>query len=550
MHFQNHRSIAWIASLVVLGFASNLLAQGQAAPELTKEQDKLARDFLRGKVSASEEAKQALALKIRLEVERLSAPEAKTFEEAQSLAKFADMRFTLDSSYITGAKDPVARKIVTKTVAETSQAILAQPVSIQTKINLMAILAEMDETAAEGENPPDPSSDALRVLFAYSGNAQAPVYLRSIALHGLNRQLGRWWSHPTHWPAKTKDQVQDMLVGIVNSEPKSALDITSHVWLQRRAYDCLTTMGSLKGGPAALKHLADSKAIPSLRMSALLYLSRLDLSGAQFESVNRQYLIGTSHFLRSQLVNWFEREDDTLKSKSGGMGGMAGGMGYGGGGYGGEGGPGMMGGAGYGGGAGGYGGGGYAGGGMMGGEGGGYPGGGGYGGMGAAGKPKPKDTQTWQTRLGRRLINQISQTAHVALDGKPMLEEPVVEGVKPLSAAQLPPELQEKIAKLIEAIDEFQLAVNDPLRVRDMTSLLTQAEGHIEEIMDLVKEVPGFLDRYPELIPDDELETANEPAGNNQPADPNDPADPANPAAPADGVEPAAPADNATAANN
>ncbi|MEZ6081154.1 MAG: hypothetical protein R3C56_37455 [Pirellulaceae bacterium] len=76
--------------------------------------------------------------------------------------------------------------------------------------------------------------------------------------------------------------------------------------------------------------------------------------------------------------------------------------------------------------------------------------------------------------------------------------------------AKLSAEEQAKIAKLIEAIELFQTAVNDPQRVRNMVSLLTQAEGNIEEIMDLVKEVPGFLVRYPELVPDEELDSAED----------------------------------------
>lgn len=552
MYFQNHRSIAWIACLMVLGGAQAAFAQAPAAVELTKDQDRTARDFVRGKVSASEEAKQALTLKIQSEVARLRAPAAKNFEDAENLAKLADLRFTLDSTWISGAKDPVARKVVTKAVADSSRQILAEnQVSIQSKINLMALLAEMDETAASGDLPPDPSSDALGVLWTYSSSDQAPVYLRAIALYGLNRHMGRWWSHPSHWPDTVKGQLVDMLVGIVQSEPKSELDRASHTWLQRRAYDCLTTTGSLKGGITALKHLADSQAAPSLRMSALDYLSRFDLSDARFAPQNAEYLIGMSHFLRSQLVNWYEREDDTLKAKTGAMGGMmGGGMGGYGGGYGG-GSEMMSGGGGYGGDMGGYGGAGGMGGpgmGGYGGEGGGY--GGGYGGTGGVARPKPKDTQTWQVRLGRRLINQVSQSVHIALDGKPMPEVNAVAGVKPINAAQLPPETQQVITNLIEAIDEFQVAVNDPLRVRDMTSLLTQAEGHIEEIMDLVKQVPGFLDRYPELTPDDELETANEPPKPQQPAQP---VDPDAPAPPADGVKPAAPdaaAENTTAANN
>ena len=74
MHFPNCRSLAWIACMIMAMQVCYGPACGQgqpAAPQLTKDQDRLARDFLRGKAAASEEAKQALALKVRMEVERL-----------------------------------------------------------------------------------------------------------------------------------------------------------------------------------------------------------------------------------------------------------------------------------------------------------------------------------------------------------------------------------------------------------------------------------------------------------------------------------------------
>ena len=186
-------------------------------------------------------------------------------------------------------------------------------------------------------------------------------------------------------------------------------------------------------------------------------------------------------------------------------------------------------------------------GGMMGGD----AGGAGMMGGGGGKKSKPIDTQSWQVRLGRRVINQITQATHLALAGVPLPDGKPVAGIKPIKDAQLTAEEQAKLTELVSAIAELQTAVNDPQLVTDMTSLLAQAEGNIEEIMDLVKEVPGFLARYPELAPDDDLPTAEAP-GAKRPAatdEGQNPAPdgqaPANEPAAADGT---APAENAAAA--
>ncbi len=64
---------------------------------------------------------------------------------------------------------------------------------------------------------------ALGVLYKYARNDQVPVYLRAIALHGVNRHIGRWW--PTDkWPDRTKQAIERTMADIVNSEPASPLE--------------------------------------------------------------------------------------------------------------------------------------------------------------------------------------------------------------------------------------------------------------------------------------------------------------------------------------
>lgn len=554
MHFNSHRLSAWAAcllsvSLLVVSWGQPALGQAPAAGELTREQDKLARDFVRGRAPATEEAKQALRLKMKAEVDRLKFPAARNFAEAEALAKLADTRANIDAMWVSGAKDQAAREVAAEALAVYGRQLLAEDVSPQSKINCMAMLAELDEAGITGAGPPTPSAHAFKVLFAYAGNEQIPLYLRAIALHGLNRHIGRWWP-TTQWPDNGRKLIEQTLTKIVNSEPTSTLDARAHAWMVRRAYDCLSTMGSPWGANSALNRLADPKALPSLRLASLEYLSKLDISGFPADKKSL-YLIGLAHFTRSQLAEWYEHEDNVLRAKSGAMGG----------GYGGS-----MGGS-----MGGYG---DSMGGSMGGYGdsagssmGGYEGMGGYGGgsAGAPKKPKPIDTQTWQVRLGRRLVNQVSQAVHIALDGVPLPNEKQVAGIKPLKDAQLTADEQAKLTELVSAIEVLQSAVNDPQLVTTMVSLLTHAEGHIEDIMDLVKEIPGFLERYPELTPDDELPTAEDPEANRPAANPEgqDPAldGPAAPAAPAPADasappdepaapdNPAAPADDGAAAN-
>jgi hypothetical protein len=194
--------------------------------------------------------------------------------------------------------------------------------------------------------------------------------------------------------------------------------------------------------------------------------------------------------------------------------------GYGGGGYGGESGGDM---GGYGGGGpGGPGGGGYGGeGGMggMGGYGGGYGSGGeggmgGYGGPGMGGegsgrgaKVKLVDTQEWKTRIARRRLNEFTQLAHRALDGRTISTE-AASAITPLTSDKVAIAAEFKLPKLLTLLEDLQTAMNSN-KVTTVTSLMNSSKKPIEEIMDYAKQVPGFLDKYPELkSEEDELAEA------------------------------------------
>lgn len=141
----------------------------------------------------------------------------------------------------------------------------------------------------------------------------------------------------------------------------------------------------------------------------------------------------------------------------------------------------------------------------MGGMGGGMGGMGGMDGMGAgSNKPKPIETQDWRTRGSRRLLNQISQQVHIALDGKPLSSNSSLLVAKPLTAIEGNAEIAAQVTDLVTLVDELQTAINDAVKIRTINTLLTGAKVPIENIMEFALELPGFVDRYPELADDEE----------------------------------------------
>ncbi|MCA9193130.1 MAG: hypothetical protein KDB03_15250 [Planctomycetales bacterium] len=459
---------------------------------VSREQSKLARDLLRGKGGALDDTgRTAIAQLLKNEIAQLT-------QRGQE-ERYESKRNAILNSYCNSAcKLAEARGIVNGTVAQLAGDIArSKQFSPATRVSCAALLVEIDDRESPVRMP---AAAALAKIEAILNDAAVPDYIKAIALAGLERQVGVYWQVSTVLSDQKKGELEKILLDISKSKPATELQRGSNAWLVRRAYDCLGLTGSTKAYTTALAQLSDPEELPSVRLSALEYLGKLQLALLP-EDKKAEYFVGVSHFLRSQLVKWWEDQNNFEKSKSsnsgmGGEGGYGGGPGMGGGmggsdgGYGGEG--------GYGGGGGGYGGeGGY---------------GGGYGGTGGRG-PKPIDTQTWEVRIARRLGNQISQAVHVALDGIPLAEErPVRTENYVLVSMKMPDDTQLTIEKMIEHLDAFQAGMNDPRLVTNTTSLLNQTKLPIQDIMDLVLKVPGFKERYPELVEDEELdEVAEEP---------------------------------------
>ena len=506
-HFQSYV----LSSLVVLLCGSAVLGQGNPqagnALKTTSEERRLAKDFAKGKISESAAAKAALQKVVTVEMVKLTQP--------KEVARYATIRNTLYLTYLATFRPEAAaaRKLVIDTVVRNSNTILSRQSSPQSKINALAMLAELDDAPATSTLPPRPARAAFNTLYSISKGQQYPIYLRAIALHGLRRHIGAYWNAQNAWDQNQKRAIGLTLKGIAESKPVSDLDIKSHAWLVRRAYDCLGVTRSSFVADAALGQLVDGEALPSLRIAAADYLCRINsrrLSDAQ----KSKYAVGLAHLIRSQLVHWYEHEEDIIKRGGGSMAmGMGGGMGAG---YGGD--------AGYGGEGGGMG---YG----MGGEGGGMGMGmgmgGGYGGEGmgmgmgyggGSSKKKAIDVQDWQTIHARRRANQLAEVVHTCLDGLNTAEEkrqtkligiPLVRswtGPDGAEVANTPADLKAGLEELVLLVDAFQTAVNDFELAPDTSKLLQQTKTPIEDIMDHVLTIPGFTQQYPDLAEDEELD--------------------------------------------
>lgn len=485
-------SIVALVGVLSLGSAGAAESRVIKPADLTRQEQALARDLMRAKIAASPEAKDALKKQVEYFVAKLTQPDENYFQIRKNIElMLAERNLPKDG-----------REVIVTTLHRWAGNIAgSNQFSPSARINCVAILAELDEAPenARERTPPQPSKLAFLSLKKLAEDPASPYEVKAVAMHGLERQMRVYWPI---FKEGLRGELQKLATDAIASPPKSELDTASHAWLVRRSYDMLAAVKVPVAADVAIAQLAEPKTLPSVRLSALSYLSQLDNSTLTPEQ-QKAYLVGLAHFLRSQLVDWYEYEEDVIKrdtnAVAGGMGGM-GGMGMGGmeGGMGGmEGGMGGMEGGGYGEGMGGMG--------MGGGRGGmgmGMEGGMGGMGMGSGSNAKPIETQDWKTRKARRFLNMVTQQVHVAIDGMPLVEEKMAVE-KPLMSAS-DAQVLANAKEMVELVDAVQTAINDANRIRTVNTLLSASKLPIEDIMDFVVEIPGFTDRYPELAGDDE----------------------------------------------
>jgi hypothetical protein len=410
----------------------------------------------------------------------------------RALPNFQAVRRQLDNLLVEGVprQPPEARQALVSSLVRAAGAIAVKDeYSPAARINCVSLLGDLDDARDSRQNLRKPSASAREKLIEILSLPDSPGYLNAVALQGLERHA---WEGASGWDDAAKGKVKQVALSYVTKSFDDGLDYQADIWAARRAFDVLRALRASEGVDQALVYLGDPKQEPKLRMSSLQYLISQDLQSFS-DQQKKEYVLSSAHLLRSRLVDWYHAENDRQKRLSGGMGGMGmGGMGMGGMGMGGMG----MGGEGGDSGGGDFGGGDFGG---LGGMGMGPGGGRGSGGRGG----RPIDSQTWETRLARRTLNQLAQYVRVAFDGRRASSE---SGQMKLYLAKPDLGLAEdyNLTRLIELLDTLQTTVNDTERISTVPTLMTRTKRDIEAIMRFTKNMPGYLEKYSDAGEDDE----------------------------------------------
>ena len=294
--------------------------------EVSREERSLARQFSKGDAGAGNAAaRDAFRKYIGNDLRRLT--------QIKEISRYGDIRNSIQNSYLAIYKEELkaARaEAITQIVYYANGVAKSNKFSPQSRINFVALLAELDDQPRIRAAPPLPAKAAFQPLYEIANNAEMPLYLRAIALHGLERQIGVRWYAPGNagWSDEIKQGVQKGMLAIVKSQPKNPIQKNVHAWVQRRAFDCLGAASSPAAVDDALQALGDPKRALPMRMTCAQYLCQLDAASLS-DDQKSNYALGLAHLVRSGLVHWYEHEDDLLQraANTTGGGGMYGGMG-------------------------------------------------------------------------------------------------------------------------------------------------------------------------------------------------------------------------------
>ncbi|MEZ6138807.1 MAG: hypothetical protein R3C53_28305, partial [Pirellulaceae bacterium] len=273
-------------------------------PSMTRDEENLARDFKRGKAPSTDAAKAALGKEVLAALAKFTNP-----DEA---ANYTQLRKNIEGFLKERSQSAEARAVIVNTLVTGASSIAARNnYSPAARINCLAILAMLDQKAEtridNGIAAPQPAESAYPTLKGVAERPTMPYYLRAIALQGVERHASVYFKGG--WDNQKKGEVVRLANSIVDSKPATALDAKAHAWLVRRGYDLLTTCGVATAYKTALAHVADAETLPSVRLAALGYLSSVDLARMP-DADKSNYFVGLSHLTRSQLVSWYEYEND------------------------------------------------------------------------------------------------------------------------------------------------------------------------------------------------------------------------------------------------
>lgn len=343
-----------------------------------------------------------------------------------------------------------------------------------TRIAAIRLIGNLDRVPATRTTPPEPSFQVADFLRGIAVGAEEGDAIRFAALASLQRQVGygRFF-----WTAEQLSGMAEQLLVLLQSSRPGGRPPEVHAWMQRRCIDMLLDCYELGSSRDAIRRALVQATIADATSESVrgYLLERLTRLGPDAYSADQ------AASMAAYLAAWTKREIDLwlidLREAN-----ARGGSSYGG-----------------------FGGGGLGGGGMLGGPGGlGDMGGGdlGMGGLDGFGGGRGRDrdrrpaaknlteTQDPQTRLMRRRLHLVLQTAHVALDQTTHASAQRTDAANGLVRRLAQGEQRQAAQEFLQVVQDLQRDLNDE-EITDIQSLRRKVFGTIEELQKMLAAFPG-----------------------------------------------------------
>ncbi len=343
-----------------------------------------------------------------------------------------------------------------------------------TRIAAIRLIGNLDRVPATRTTPPEPSFQVADLLRGIAVDAAQEDAIRFAALASLQRQVGygRFF-----WTGEQLSGMADDLLKLFQSSRPAGRPPEVHAWMQRRLIDMLLDCYELGSSGNAIKR--------GLVLATIGEQTSESVRGYLFERMTRlgpdAYSADQAASMAAYLAAWTKREIDLwlidLREAN-----ARGGSSFGG-----------------------FGGGGLGGGGMLGGPGGlGDMGGGdlGMGGLDGFGGGRGRDrdrrpaaknlteTQDPLTRLMRRRLHMVLQTAHVALDQTTHAAAQRTDPANGLMRRLAQGERRQAAQEFLQVVQDLQRDLNDE-EISDLQSLRRKVFNTIEELQKMLAVFPG-----------------------------------------------------------
>ena len=212
------------------------------------------------------------------------------------------------------------------------------------RVNAMLIISELNlEEVGQGSTPtpPKPYLEAFPVMVDVLADAQQTDAVKVAAMLGIVRHLQ--WDSRQRMPqneagkkleAADRDRANNLALAMLNQkQPPAGRTVDGHAWMQRRAIDILTALGTIGTNVNATQAIdamvADESALLSLRCSAAEALGQLNLPPeTRLDPIVTAKRLGelAVYICKRETKRYEDQKAFLEEKKKASGGGMAGGM--------------------------------------------------------------------------------------------------------------------------------------------------------------------------------------------------------------------------------